>query len=742
MDRNKLEQDALAFINKGNLEGALKAFTAMLKLDPKDRRVRQRVGELQLKMGRPIEAEKMLREVAEGLVREGQGRAAVAVYKQILTFKSDDPSLHYDLGDCYATSGYPNDGRQHFDTAARLYSVASRHIDAARAMKRIVDLQPGEVALKLKVAEHLEAGQDIRSALQTLREVMDDYRRRGRPDEVGRIAEVALRLAPDDAGLHLDVGAARLEAGEVQRALPALLGANTLRPDQPRTLAMLARAYEEAGDVGLAVATSRQLARIHAAAGDVPAELEALRRAARLAPGDSELRARLQGVERQMHRLDRRLTALQLAQATTEDELRVQVKAEVLARYGLFDRAIALLRNSPDTLPLLAVHAEVLALSGDAEAAVRMADAIAPKAGRERDAVFDRVAVLRGLPEEEANDELTPIGSPLQSLAPGSLEPLPSEVAEVVAVPAAPAPPAASASTAETALARGDRLAAASDIPGALAAYRDALTEDPRSEIVVARIADLRNAARAASPAPTASMPARTPVPVAPATSLTPSRPPDVAPTPSAAVPAPAAPRGMSLTPPPVNRPRALPPLTLAPGNLMPVAVDIDPDPFAELEDGTLTEISPDSLVPRSPVKAAAAPAAPSAGTTVFPPRAPAAAASLDEAHSLVEVGMNDEALALIGDDPRLEARVLVAKALRAKGNATGALDALRDATNEARETDPGYAEALFELSGLYTATGKHRSGLRLLEELADLAPDFRPRDVQARMAGLSRLVK
>jgi hypothetical protein len=67
-------------------------------------------------------------------------------------------------------------------------------------------------------------------------------------------------------------------------------------------------------------------------------------------------------------------------------------------------------------------------------------------------------------------------------------------------------------------------------------------------------------------------------------------------------------------------------------------------DPFAQLEDGMLSEISPDELVD------------------------PGLTDPLAEAESLVAVGMNEEALALLTGDHRLEARVIVARALRAKG--------------------------------------------------------------------------
>jgi hypothetical protein len=48
----------------------------------------------------------------------------------------------------------------------------------------------------------------------------------------------------------------------------------------------------------------------------------------------------------------------------------------------------------------------------------------------------------------------------------------------------------------------------------------------------------------------------------------------------------------------------------------------------------------------------------------------------------------------------------------------------------------------LFELSALYTATGKLRAAVRLLEELRDLDPSYRAGEVEARMRGLQKLLK
>lgn len=114
----------------------------------------------------------------------------------------------------------------------------------------------------------------------------------------------------------------------------------------------------------------------------------------------------------------------------------------------------------------------------------------------------------------------------------------------------------------------------------------------------------------------------------------------------------------------------------------------------------------------------------------------------LDEARSLVAVGMFADAVALVEHAPGLEARVVYAQAIRGLGDSIRALEVLREATNEAGEDEPGYLDALFELAALYTVTGKHRSALRLLEEVKDLDGGYRTTEVDARMRGLQKLTK
>lgn len=624
MDRNQLEQEALRQLNLGSHEGALKAYSQILKLDPRDRRIRQKVGELYLKLGRVVDAEKQLREVAEGLVKENSHRAAVSVLKQLVGLRPDDPGLQAELGECYLASGYANDARANFDAAMRQWITQGRALDAAKVARKLVDLSPGEPALRLKVAELLEAGGDPNGAATVYQEVADSYRRRGRPDEVGRIAELALKLRPDDLGLLLDAAAARVEAGEHKKALVHLQLAFSQAPREPKTLDLLSRALEGVNQPEKALKVLSELGRVAADREDVQLEAEALRRAARLNPNDPDVTTRLAAAEERVNRMERRLTQLDFAQPTTEPELIAQVKAEVYLRYGFMDRADAVLRQAleraPDSIPLLAAIAEAEVARGRVQDGLRWMERVLPQAGADQPGVLDRIAVLGGNKPASA----APVN----------------------------APPALANTPAETAELRGDRLAGAGDLAGAMMAWREALSEDPLNDGVLAKIAALRERTRAPAPPP----------------------PPEPA---------------------------------------------EEPDPFADfapLEDGTFEEIDPLDVAPMS--------------------------GDLEEARSLAAVGLWADVLPLVERETTLEAAVLRSQATRGLGDTSRALDILREALNDAAESDPAYCDALFEASALYTATGKHRAAMRLLEELRELDVDFKTGEVDARMRGLQRLLK
>lgn len=628
-ERQQLEQEALQQLHRGSVDGALRAYLSILRLDPKDRRIRQKVGEIYLKQGKAQDAERHLREVADGLLKESSFRAAVSVLKQLASLRPDDPQLQFDLGDCYLAGSYQQDARAAFDSALRGWVSLGKPLLAARAARRLAETNPADITLRLRVAELLEAGGDAVNAVATYREVIEEFRRRGRVDEVGRIAEQALKAAPEDVPLLLDAAASRVQQGEHKRALQALQVAFMSAPREPRTLDLLAQAFMGVGQPERALKVLCELGQIYQDRTDYAGEAGALRRALELSPDDAEVARRLSRAEDRVGRLERKLTQLAFVQPTDESTLRAVVRAETFVRFSMVDRAEselkAALSGVATPLPLQAAMAECLVAAGRVDEALTWMERTLPHAGAERGVVLDRMALLKGVPaESEASATI--------------------EDDEVIDDPVTE-PPMGAGAEAETDEAQGDRLARAGDLAGAMLAWRRALSEDPLNDSVLQKIAALRTAARARDPEPS------------------------------------------------------------------PV--------FAPPDEGTFAEVEPEML-----------------------DNEPETDGSLEEARALVAVGEGAAALAIVQGMPSLDARVVEAQAHRACNDIAAALEVMREATNDASDADPAYPEALYELAGLYTATQKHRSALRLLEELRDLAPSHRAAEVEARIRGLRLMTR
>lgn len=698
MDRNRLEQEALLQLNRGKPEGALKAYTEILKLEPKDRRVRQKVGELYLKLGRTADAEKHLKEVADGLAKEGNPRAAIPIYKQLLGIRKDDPALLLDLAECYYATDYINEARPLYEQVQKAYTDQQRPLDAAAAARRLAAIHAGEPMYQLKLAELLESGGNGAEAFRIYQGVVAEYRRRGRMEDMGRVAGQALRIRPDDLGLLLDAAAAWVEAGDHKRALQHLQTAFNADPKEPRTLDLLGRALEGVGQIEKAWKVLLELARVAADRAEIQQEVDALRRAVRLVPQDVDLRRRLTDAELRLSRLEHRVTLLHLAQPDSEDLLRPTVQSEVYVRYGFPDRAekvlLQALDTAPDALCLIAAMAEVQVALNRPMEALRWLERLVPRAGEEAGAVLDRIAALRGTPRGDARKPEPAPTAPTSAVsaaprstsssrsvpppervftAPRSVPPpeiprytppadlgpidieasLIDDVADppaappVVRAPAAPPPvaPVAPASViaprrSESPEERGDRLFAAGDAEGALQAWRLALADDPFNDALLDKIRKVR----------------------------------------------------------PPEEP------TIS-GFTDDFTSMMDDEPIPELEAIPMEEVTD----------------------------------PLAEARSLIELGMYQDALPLVQEDTSLEGRILLAMSLRGLGDVATSLEILRMAINKASMEDPSYPDALFELAGIYIATGQHRSAKQLLAELEEEHPYYREKEVQNRMRALSR---
>ena len=239
IDRNRLEQEAVKFLQKGKTEQAIQRYQALVRDDPRDRRIRQKLVELYIQVGRYTEGEQHLRQLVKSFVRKGQERQAVPLLKQLVKLKPDDHELKEELGDLFITTGFPDQARKIYDETLEMLERVYPD-KAVPILQKIIKLAPAELPQQIKLAELYEASNWSEKACNEWQRLAGEARRLGRREDRARFLEYALRLRPDQLHVLQDAAEARLNLSAPQEALIHLQAAYEADATEPRTLGLLA----------------------------------------------------------------------------------------------------------------------------------------------------------------------------------------------------------------------------------------------------------------------------------------------------------------------------------------------------------------------------------------------------------------------------------------------------------------------------------------------------------------------
>ena len=483
-DRNQLEQQAMLLLQKDKKDEAIDVYLKILKLSKGDIRVRQKLADLYLALGRKPEAIRQLRDVAAGQVKEGQHRAAVVILKKLHELNPTDATTLGMLGDAQRAVGFDSDAKESYEKVIDM--LEPKH--AFPFVEKLVAISPGEIQPKVKLAEALARCGRPDDAFAQWVKLGQESRRRGSTLDQALFMERGLKLREEDPECLESAAEARIALGAPKEALVHIQKSYALEPGSSRVLSMLAQCFElmEQGEKAKKVLV--QLAKTLEEKGEMVERVSALKRALVCDPEDAELKAEVGDATALASKIEMRLTGQEWSKPATDDEGAVVIRAKVLAEYGFPDRAKTLLEESNGLRETTSVHAmlgEVLVSLGEVDSAIAEMEKI--DAGDDaREDIATRVLVLR-----EDFDSLG-AGKALEMMDievedaeedDGEME---FEMDEGDPVEEDEAPDATADVGAE-----GDRLAAAGDREGAIVAYQKALESDPSNEDILMKLGEL-----------------------------------------------------------------------------------------------------------------------------------------------------------------------------------------------------------------------------------------------------------
>jgi Flp pilus assembly protein TadD len=427
LDRQAEEQQAQRFLKKGQFDEAIGVYKKILREDVRDRRMRQKLADLYERSGRSDDAEKHYEELVRLYTQDGNHRASLAVNKQLVKIAPKNMERVAQLADAYLNAGFPGEAEKNLVIAVDGLAHKDPGMAADYAFK-LQELRPGDLALRIRIAEMLSLARRKEEAYEAFVDVIGEMRRRGRMDEVGRMASQALVLRPEEPDLLQDAADACLASDDATSALKHLQLAYKNDPKDPRTLDLLGRAFEMGDDPSKARPVLVALAEILHESGDYKGRANALTRAAEAGEADSELAAQAEKARLVEEIAGFRLTALAALAPADEEMARKMVRAEVLLAYGLAQKALDELddlpevaaaeegeeetdeeeaaetaeptepkEGEPDPPGLVAARAELLAALGQKEESTALARTLLESvSGADRDTVERRIAALEG----------------------------------------------------------------------------------------------------------------------------------------------------------------------------------------------------------------------------------------------------------------------------------------------------------------------------------------------------------
>ena len=155
MNKRKILEAARKHAQKGAKDKALKEYQKLLKLDPRDAKLRLEVGDAYRRWGQVEEAVAAYSKVAEQYMKDGFDARAVAVYKQIQNLDPTRYGCYESLAEVYQRMGLMAEAINTLQLAADGHHREGRKREALDLLRKMATIDPTNTTSRIKVADLL-----------------------------------------------------------------------------------------------------------------------------------------------------------------------------------------------------------------------------------------------------------------------------------------------------------------------------------------------------------------------------------------------------------------------------------------------------------------------------------------------------------------------------------------------------------------------------------------------------------
>ena len=326
----KTKQEAEKLEKSGRLEQAIALYRQITDDNPLDWNTVNKIGDLYAKLNRNREAAAEYAKVADYYAKDGFLLKAIAIWKKINKLDGTAIEPYVNLAELYAKQGLMMEAKGQYQIIVDEYVRRGRLRDAGEILRRMADIDPGDLKIRSKLADLYTREGNSAKAVEEHIAIADELNKKGHLAEALQVLEKGLKLGPQNPRLRAELARIHLLQKNYDKAVHLLEEAIQGSPNDVPLLSRLGEAYLGAKKIDEAQTIFRRLIALN--------------------PSDQEARV-------QMGRLH--LVQGQFDQAF--DELQYVVENLLAQREG--DRAVALLQQivqrNPNHIKTLVRLAEV-----------------------------------------------------------------------------------------------------------------------------------------------------------------------------------------------------------------------------------------------------------------------------------------------------------------------------------------------------------------------------------------------
>ncbi len=239
----QLKRDADAAEKAGRFDKAIELLKQIVQENPKDWNTVNRIGDLHAKLNNLKAANEQYQKVAKYYADDGFYLKAIAVWKKVLR---NDPSLlegNEALGELYKQQGLVAEAKQTLNVVVDEYIKRNKKREAGKVLRQLAEVDPADMKVRIRLAEFYAWEGNQEKASGEYVAIADELVKKGHLAEALQLIDKALRSGPRSPLLLVASARVHLVQKDFAKAIEHLEEARRAEPADRDVSVRLAEAY-------------------------------------------------------------------------------------------------------------------------------------------------------------------------------------------------------------------------------------------------------------------------------------------------------------------------------------------------------------------------------------------------------------------------------------------------------------------------------------------------------------------